>query len=59
MWGEGLDEIEQINLSIWYESWAAPCKNAFGHMTEKAQISLHICSVWSGPTLSANRIIKY
>ena len=35
-------------------------KRAFGHMrTEKAQISLRIRAVWSGPSLSANRIIWY
>ena len=33
-------------------------KRVFGHMrTAKAQISLHICAVWSGPSLSAYRII--
>ena len=32
----------------------------FRHMwTAKAQIRLHGCAVWSGPSLSANRIIGY
>ena len=35
-------------------------KHVFGHMrTAKAQINLRIRAVWSGPTLSANRIIRY
>ena len=35
-------------------------KYVFGHMlTEKAQISLCIHAVWSGPSLSAARIIEY
>ena len=35
-------------------------KRAFGHMrTAKAQISLRIRAVWSGSSLSANRIISY
>ena len=35
-------------------------KHVFGHMrTAKAQISLRIRAVWSGPSLSANRIIEY
>ena len=35
-------------------------KRAFGHMrTAKAQISLRIRAVWSGPSLSANRIIGH
>ena len=35
-------------------------KRVFGHMrTAKAQISLHIGAVWSGPSLSVNRIIGY
>ena len=32
----------------------------FGHMqTAKAQIRLRICAVWSRPSLSTNRIIRY
>ena len=39
--------------------YVAPCEN-FGHMwTAKAQISLRIRAVWSGPWLSANRNIGY
>ena len=35
-------------------------KRVFGHMrTAKTQISLRIRAVWSGPSLSANRIIGY
>ena len=35
-------------------------KHVFGHiLTANAQISLCIWAVWSGPTLSANRIIGY
>ena len=35
-------------------------KPVLGHMrTAKAQISLRICAGWSGPSLSANRIIGY
>ena len=35
-------------------------QRVFGHMrTAKAQISLRIRAVWSGPSLSANRIIGY
>ena len=35
-------------------------KRVFWHMrTAKAQISLHIRAVWSGPSLSANRIIGH
>ena len=35
-------------------------KRVFGHMrTAKAQISLRIRAVWSGPSLSAYRIIGY
>ena len=38
--------------------WTAPCKNmSSGIMwTAKAQISLHIRAVWSGPSLSAKRL---
>ena len=40
--------------------WAAQCENFFGHMRiAKAQISLRIRTVWSGLSLSANRIIGY
>ena len=39
--------------------WAMK-KCVFGHMrTVKPQISLHICPVWSGPLLSANRTIGH
>ena len=35
-------------------------KHVFGHMrTAKAQISLRVRAVWSGPSLSANRFIGY
>ena len=35
-------------------------KRVFGHMrTAKAQVSLRIRTIWSGPSLSANRIIGY
>ena len=35
-------------------------KHVFGHMrTAKAQISLRIRAVWSGPSLSESRIIEY
>ena len=35
-------------------------KRVFRHMrTANAQIRLRICAVWSGPSLSANRIIGY
>ena len=35
-------------------------KRVFRHMrTAKAQIRLRICAVWSGPSVSANRIIGY
>ena len=35
-------------------------KHVLGHMhTEKAQISLHICTVWSGPSVSTTRIIGH
>ena len=35
-------------------------KLVFRHMwTTKAQIRLRICAVWSGPSLSANRIIRH
>ena len=35
-------------------------KRVFGHMrTVKAQISLRIRADWSGPSLSANKIIRY
>ena len=35
-------------------------KMIFGHMqTAKAQISLHICTFWSGPSLSTNRLFGY
>ena len=38
--------------------WPAMRKLVFGHMrTAKAKISLRIRAVWSGPSLSANRII--
>ena len=33
-------------------------KHVLGHMHKvKAQISLHICTVWSGPSLFTNRIV--
>ena len=42
-------------------NWAVPSRNvpleSVG--TAKAQISLHKCAVWSGPILSATRIIGY
>ena len=35
-------------------------KRVFGHIwTAKAQLSLRICAVWSGPSLTINRIIGY
>ena len=35
-------------------------KMSSGHMrAEKTQISSHICAVWSGPSLSANRISEH
>ena len=37
----------------------AMCKHVFGHMrSAKARIRLRICTVWSGPLLSANGFIK-
>ena len=43
----------------WYIGRAKQ-KRVFGHMrAAKAQISLRIRAVWSGPSLSANKIIGY
>ena len=42
---------------IWiYTNCSGIYIHVFGHMqTEKTQISLHICTVWSEPSLSANK----
>ena len=52
------DENNASSRAIPSDIWAAPCKNmSSGHVrTAKAQIRLCICAVWSGPSLSSNRI---
>ena len=51
------------SMCIYIDSSKMVCttrKCVFGHMrTAKAQISLRIHTVWSGPSLSANRIIGH
>ena len=49
------------NHLIWsFDLGCAMRKHSFGHMlTAKAQISLRIPTVWSGPLVSANNIIRY
>ena len=54
-----LQFLELIRF-VYYSMGRAMRKRVFGHMrTAKAQISLRIRAVWSGPSLSANRIIGY
>ena len=49
------DEAQQLIINF-----AAPFENDFEYtLTAKAQISLRIRAVWSGPSLPANRIIGY
>ena len=58
----------QMHRQLYAHVWALIClyhmgharqKHAFEHMrTAKAQISLCICAVWSGPSQSAYRIIE-
>ena len=51
------DRVQSIN--VWLLGLAKR-KRVFGHMrTAKVKISLRIRAVWSGPSLSANRIIGY
>ena len=58
---EGLIEIWMCKKKYLYLKkvvmWAVPSENLFGHKwTAKAKISLCIHAVWSGPSLSTNRI---
>ena len=53
-------DIKHQTIVIIIIIWATPFKNVFWYMwTVKAQISLRICAVWSGPSLSTNRSIGY
>ena len=59
MVGCSVKPIFRINRVNYYVCRALR-KHVFGHMrTAKAQISLRIRAVWSGPSLSANRLIRY
>ena len=55
------DLLCATQTSAYFIIWAASCENVFfffGHIrTAKAQLSLRICAVLSGPSLAAKRII--
>ena len=55
-----LQLIRQRSSENVHQIGRAMRKCIFGQMlTANAQISLHICAVWSGPLLSANRIFGH